>query len=272
MEKVVDMISENVPRSDDEYLGQDGLLHCRVCGKAVQYRFQLESLNIDKLVRCICDCKKAELEEKERASKQEEYDRMRRQCFAESNMAKWTFAKDDRRDEKISDAMRRYADNFADFKKDSKGLLLYGTVGTGKTYFAACIANNLIDKGYRVLMTNFARLINQIQGMYDGKQNFIDSLNRYDLLIIDDLGAERQSEFMQEQVFNIIDARYRSGLPLIVTTNLTSNQLKNPDNISYTRIYDRILERCFPVEVTGASRRRAELKNSHADIKAKLGL
>ena len=108
--------------------------------------------------------------------------------------------------------------------------------------------------------------------MFEGKQKFIDSLNRYTLLIIDDLGAERKSEFMQEQVFNIIDARYRSGLPFIITTNLTADEIKKPQDVGYSRIYDRILERCFPVEVTGASRRRQNVKDTYFETKEKLGL
>jgi DNA replication protein DnaC len=97
-------------------------------------------------------------------------------------------------------------------------------------------------------------------------------LNDFDLLIIDDLGAERKSEYMQETVFNIIDSRYRSGLPFIITTNLTADEIKKPQEVSFQRIYDRILERCFPVEVTGQSRRRQALKDTHADVKAMLGL
>jgi len=208
----------------------------------------------------------------ENRMKREELERHKSVCFAESNMYNWTFENDDRKNPKISDAMLNYVNNFTEFKKDGKGLLLYGTVGTGKTYFAACIANRLIDSGYKVLMTNFARLTNEIQGMFEGKQKFIDSLNRYTLLIIDDLGAERKSEFMQEQVFNIIDARYRSGLPFIITTNLTADEIKKPQDVGYSRIYDRILERCFPVEVTGASRRRQNVKDTYFEVKEKLGL
>ena len=91
-------------------------------------------------------------------------------------------------------------------------------------------------------------------------------------MIIDDLGAERKSEFMQEQVFNIIDSRYRSGLPFIITTNLTADEIKKPQDVGYSRIYDRILERCHPVEVTGASRRRQNVKDTYFDVKEKLGL
>ncbi len=68
-------------------------------------------------------------------------------------------------------------------------------------------------------------------------------------MIIDDLGVERNSEFAQEQVFHVIDSRYRSKKPLIVTTNLTLKELKTPSNLAHARIYDRILERCIPLKI-----------------------
>jgi len=270
MAHVIDKLSASVPHSDSEYMGEDGLLHCSVCHKNTQT--VVEFMGIKKTVRCICNCVIAKQEAEQERLRKEERERRRRVCFAETNMATWTFANDDRRNAKLSDAMFRYAENFPEFRRDSKGLLMFGTVGTGKTYFAACIANKLIDDGYHVLMTNFARLTNQIQGMYEGKQEYIDSLNKYTLLIIDDLGAERKSEFMQEMVFNIIDSRYRSGLPFIITTNLTADEIKKPQEVNYARIYDRILERCFPIEISGVSRRRNSLRETHADVKAKLGL
>lgn len=270
MYRMFDELSEAVPVPEKEYKGEDGLLHCAVCYKKTQTVITI--FDEKKVVRCICDCRKKELEAAEERAKQDERERRRRICFAETNMKEWSFANDDRRNAKLSDAMKKYADDFSDFRKDSKGLLLYGSVGTGKTYYAACIANELIDNGYKVLMTNFARLTNKIQGMYEDKQKYIDSLNQYTLLIIDDLGAERKSEFMQEQVFNIIDARYRSGLPFIVTTNLGMDEITKSQDIGYQRIYDRILERCFPIKVEGVSRRRTSLKDTHADMKAKLGL
>lgn len=182
------------------------------------------------------------------------------------------FCNDDMANEKITKAMKNYVNNFPELLKGGKGLLLYGTVGTGKTYAACEVANALIDKGYPALVTNFARLTNTIQGMYEGKQEYIDSLNRYALLVIDDLGAERKSEFMQEMVFNIIDSRYRAGLPLIITTNLSIQEIKEPSDIGNNRIYDRILERCFPVEISGASRRRKAVRENYNDMKDLLGL
>lgn len=68
----------------------------------------------------------------------------------------------------------------------------------------------------------------------------VDRLCSYPLLIIDDFGIERGTEYALEQVYNIIDARYRSKKPLIVTTNLTLTDLKNPQDVAHARIYDRL--------------------------------
>ena len=271
IESLIESISQRVPKADSEYIGEDGLLHCAKCHHKTETIIKHPFTGEDRKVRCICKCR-TEMDDFKDRQKQEELERRRRICFAESNMFNWTFANDDGKNEKLSNAMKNYVKNFAEFKKDGKGLLLYGTVGTGKTYYSACIANALIEEGYSVLMTNFARLTNSIQGTFDGKNEFIDSLQRYTLLIIDDLGAERKSDYMQEQVFAICDARYRSGLPMIITTNLTAEELRKPQEVGYARIYDRIIERCFPIAVMGESRRNKEGKDSFADIKEKLGL
>ena len=135
------------------------------------------------------------------------------------------------------------------------------------------IANSLIDGGFTVYMTKFTDLVNVIQSKsFQDKPEFIESINRYSLLIIDDLGTERESQFMQEQVFNIIDSRYRSGLPFIITTNLSWDEIKKPQNIQYARIYDRIIERCFPVQISGVSRRRQAVVESYEAMKNKLGI
>ena len=82
----------------------------------------------------------------------------------------------------------------------------------------------------------------------------------YDLLIIDDLAAERNTEYMKEIVTTVIDERYRSGRPLIVTTNMTGQEMKNPADIGTDRILSRLFEMCDPVEVVGIDRRKEKLK------------
>lgn len=270
MEEIIDRISESAPVPENEYMGEDGLLHCSKCHEVTQKVVEL--FGKKKTVRCICNCKRNELEEFSRREGEEEHERQRNICFSESNMRNWTFENDNKENERLSNAMKKYADNFREFRENGRGLLLHGNVGTGKSFFAACIANELINHDYTVLMTNFSSLINTIQGKFEGRQEFINDLNRYSLLIIDDLGVERDTEYMQEMVFNIIDSRYRSGLPMIITTNLGMDIIKKPESIGYARIYDRILERCFPIEVTGNSKRKQNLKENFFDTKEKLGL
>lgn len=265
----------NPPKAGD-YM-KDGLLYCGKCNTPKQCRVQnpFEAGRID-VRSCICKCKAEEIKAKEDAARQAELDArirdMRRIGFPDDDMQNWTFSRDDGTNEKVSRVMHNYVDKFEQMKKDGKGLLLYGTVGTGKTFASACVANALIDKGYPCLMTNFARLRNTLMGMYDGKQKYIDGLNRFDLLIIDDLGSEADTEFMGEVVQNIIDSRYRAGLPLIITTNLTGQELKHPTDIRKQRIYSRLLEMCLPLEVAGQDRRRKKLTEQYKGYADMLGL
>ena len=103
-------------------------------------------------------------------------------------------------------------------------------------------------------MTNFNTIIDDMFPLED-KTEYINALARYELLILDDLGTERNSEYALGIVFSVIDRRYQSGRPLIVTTNLPIKQLKEETNIEKKRIYDRILEICVPLYVGGSSYR-----------------
>ena len=113
-------------------------------------------------------------------------------------------------------------------------------------------ANALLDQDVPVLMTNFPTILNRLTGMFsEDRSEFIASFDEYDLLIIDDLGVERSTEYAMEQMFFVIDSRYRSRRPMIITTNLKLSELKNPPDLAHARIYDRILERCAPILFDG---------------------
>ena len=90
-------------------------------------------------------------------------------------------------------------------------------------------------------------------------------------LILDDFGMERGTEYGLEQVFNVIDSRYRSGKPLIVTTNLTLDDLHNPEDTTHSRIYDRLLSMCIPVRFTGGNFRQETAQRKMESMKALMG-
>lgn len=257
-----------------DYFADDGLLMCRKCDTRKQSRINV--FGTERIVPCLCKCAAEERDAAQRRREHEEFllrcEKYRRLGFADDRMREWTFANDDNGNPALTKAMQNYVANFDRLKAEGKGLLLYGSVGSGKTFAACEVANALIDKGHPVLVTNFAKLVNILQEQFNTRQTYIDSLNKFSLMVIDDLAAERDTEYMLENVYNIIDARYRAGLPMIITTNLSGAELKNPDNISKERIYSRLLERCFPIEVNAKDRRKAALKGSYASMKHILGV
>ena len=253
---------------------KDGLLYCGKCNTPKQCRVEL--FGSVRMPFCLCKCaaeaRAAEEAEFKKYQKLQEIQKLRRLGFPDAEMCRWTFENDDQTNEALTTVAKNYVAKFAEMRKRGKGLLLFGKVGAGKTFAAACIANALIDSGVPCLVTNFARLVNTISGMYDGKQDYIDGLNRFDLLVIDDLASERDTEYMGEIVQNIIDSRYRAGLPLIITTNLTSEELKHPSEIRKQRIYSRLFEMCIPLEVKHKDRRKEKLIADFDEFNALLGL
>ena len=140
-------------------------------------------------------------------------------------------------------------------------------VGAGKSYFAGCIANALMEREISVCMTNFALILNDLAVSYKDRNEYIDRLCRFPLLILDDFGMERGTEYGLEQVYNVVDSRYRSNKPLIVTTNLTLEELQNPEDTPRARIYDRLLEMCSPVCFTGENFRKATAQEKMERLK-----
>lgn len=270
-ETVIDQIvAAAPPMKSGDYVGEDGLVYCGKCHTRRQKKIELlgEMRTVPVMCQCMIEAEKAEKAQ----SRAKRIAKERSLSLMEEADAECTFTNDDRKNPVLSDAVRRYADNFYEMRQKNIGLLLHGPVGTGKTFYAACIANELLEKEVSVKMTNFTRIINDMQSTFDGRQEYLDSLNRNNLLIIDDLGVERESEYMQEQVYNIIDARYRAGRPLIVTTNISLEEIKNPKNVQRKRIYDRLLELCHPVKVDGTSRRRRAVIDHYAERNRLLGI
>lgn len=270
---LIDVMEMQIVSQKGDYF-QDGILYCGQCNTPKQTKISVGGRIWTPACMCECEAQRfrAKQEKMERESALDSVKRLRQMGFSDSEMKDCTFEKDDGSNEKLSQVARKYVEIFAQMQMRGKGLLLYGSVGTGKTFMSACIANALIEKGHPCLVTNFSRLVNTLQGMYEGRQRYIDDLKRFDLLVIDDLASERDTAYMGEIVQSVIDARYRTGKPLIVTTNLTANEMKHPEDIRRRRIYSRLFEMCIPVEVKGNDRRKDALKRDYKDLSEVLGI
>lgn len=269
IEKLQTNITE-IELQPDEYIHEsEHLIYCSRCHTPRQSRHIFSGKVFLPPVRCKCQQEIFEKEEaqKKLREKQEEIKRMKASGLQDKALYEYTFASDNGTNPELRYA-HKYVENWPTMKAQSTGLLIWGSIGTGKSFFAGCIANALIDQGIPVLMTNFSRILNTLTGMHFNDRNqFIDSLNHYSLLIIDDLGIERNSEFALEQVFHVIDSRYRSKKPFIVTTNLTLEELNRPSDLAHQRIYDRILERCIPVKINNRNIRQDNAALNLAEAK-----
>ena len=261
-------IGTSGPASENEYTGRDGLRYCRKCNKPTQDRIVF--MGRERIVPCLCTCGKEEVEREklETAERDRLYEiaRMKAAGIQDRHLREWTFAKAE--DTPVIRMAQNYVKNWKRVKAENLGLLFWGDVGTGKSYAAACIANALLEMRIPVLMTNFSKMLNQMGGLYSEERfSYISSLSGFSLLIIDDLGIERSTDYAKEQVYSIIDERYKSGLPVIVTTNLTIEDLRCPMQLADARIYSRILEMCTPVHVAGSDRRTAAGKSKQEILK-----
>lgn len=255
--------------AEDYY--KDGVLVCGKCHTNKEKKIQLAGEYVT--VRCICKC---ESEERERIQKQKDYEeemrRIERLKVASLMDAKLKSAtlktftqKED--NQKLYTIVKNYVDNFETFYKSNRGLLFWGAVGTGKSYAAACIANELLNRKTPVVMTSFVKVLQVIQDNTENETEFVNRLCAARLLIIDDLGTERNTDYALEKVYNVIDSRYRTGKPLILTTNLNLQDMQMTQDIRYQRIYDRIFEMCHPVMVNGTSWRINQAKERFNETK-----
>ena len=189
-------------------------------------------------------------------------ERLRKRGLSDITLHSMRFDNDREYNQSVCKKAREYAAHWDEMKAENIGLLLSGGVGTGKTFYAGCIANALIDRGVYVLMTTLSKVIGA--GFGDEYREALKNVEEADLVIFDDVGAERGTEFAWERAFDTIDTRIRSGKPMIVTTNLSPKTMSLCENIRERRVYDRILGSCVVIPVTGQSIRLKQ-HNDKAD-------
>ena len=249
---------DHSPAAPDDFIGADNRLHCGKCLESKEYR-----LPNGHYVPSLCRCGRMAREAEEIRQEQQ---RMMAQVneLAQYNMlgtAKLKGATFDTAEQREDGAAafeigRRYVRDFESICKsedDLKGLLLYGPVGTGKTHLAACIANELMNKFVPVLFTS----VIELTGLYpDELSEVLYKMRSAQLLVLDDLGAERNTDFKLEQVYNVVNSRCNDMKPLIVTTNVTLDDMRSEQDMRYRRIWERVRSMCRPVRMDGESWRK----------------
>ena len=272
-EKVLASIADSADSLPDDYTGSDGLLYCGRCNTRKE-REIIWFDNKPKKVPVMCKCRAEEERlKKEQMQKEEEMRSIQRakissmmdDTFRTACFANYQIRNGNERHLKVA---KKYCIEFSKMYERNQGLLFWGTVGTGKSYTAACIANYLLEANTSVVMTSFVRILQEMQGFdREREETFTNKLNSVKLLIIDDLGAERSTDYALEKVYGIIDNRYRAKKPLILTTNLTLQQMQEATDIRYARIYDRIFEMCYPMEFSGVSWRKREAAQRYEETR-----
>lgn len=227
----------------NDFTGDDGILHCGYCGKPKQK--WIHTCGKDFFVTFICECRaKAGEQQRTADAKNKQIQARIADCFGERKMY---FRADLEPQSRIAGFCDKYASGFT---HKSKWLILFGECGRGKSYRAAQICSKIIHRGYRAKFTSLAEIERML---WNGdKGEIYNRLNGYDLLVLDDFGAERNTDYIKEIRFNIVDMRYTSDKPIIITTNVNG---VDKSDISDQRVYSRIREKSLNIKVEGEDKR-----------------
>ena len=246
-------------RVEGDYMGEDGLLYCGKCHTRKQSRINI--LGNTLTPNCLCACEYAKLEEQDALEQQQAADwrkNEREKSLAAISISVRDYNNISFDNFRISEnnrilynAGKHYLEKLAE--QPDLGLIFCGSVGTGKTYTAACIEKELKKRNISTVITSFAKVLEQD---IDERTFIIQQILKNKVVIIDDLSAERSTSYGQEIIYNVIDTICREGKSLIVTTNRTKAEMLNSQDINTKRIYDRVLSVCVPIEVKGKSVRQ----------------
>lgn len=273
-------------RKDGDYIGKDGLLYCGKCNTAKQCRPFRQMP--DCVVSCICECEVQKDREYAERQKAEETERFRKKCFSDSDgktkkefyatfSGDWFPNSDNSRysrnfAEQVCDILRAEDQNRHDLlngnvselapRPDYDWLLFSGTTGNGKSHYAACICNAVIDAGYTAIFTSIAEIECKLFGAQD-KSEVYNALARYDLIAIDDFGSERDTEYMAEIKYNVIQYVLSMNKPCIITTNLTRRGMTESSNAN-ARTYSRILQKAIVIPFLGEDLRKKQFEQEAA--------
>jgi DNA replication protein DnaC len=151
---------------------------------------------------------------------------------------------------------RRFADSIEAQLEAGRGLWFMGPVGTGKTTLAMLVSKAALKAGRSVAIYSLPRLLNEIRDMYRTDRSHVELLDRLtsvDLLHVDDIGAERSNDWVLEELYSIVNARYEDQRSIVITTNIDDRD-KLCEQIT-ARTVSRLTEMCEELPLVGEDRR-----------------
>lgn len=262
-----DILTDNLIATLDpkEECIKDGDIYCLKCGS------RRTCFGFTKKVRCLCKCqseaRQKEEDEREHRNTLQRIESLRRASLLGEKYKNVSFATTELYNPKYAAIFARcekYCQVYKEVLTKGHGIYLFGDAGVGKTHIAACIANNLIDKGCSVLYTNLNEISKAVRATYnksaETELDFMLKLKKIEFLFIDDFGTERVSKdnqdlWLQEKVFEIVNTRYNDKKPIIFTSNYSLVEMVQDRGLS-GKTADRIGQTCAIMEIRGESYRK----------------
>ena len=166
-------------------------------------------------------------------------------------------------DPRVVAAVRRYVDTIDERLDAGRGLWFMGSVGTGKTTLAMLVSKAALSAGRSVAIYSLPRLLNEIRETHRFERSHVDLLDRLtavDLLHIDDVGAERTTDWVLEELYSIVNARYEDERSIVLTTNIR-DRAALCEQIS-ERTVSRLTEMCDEIPVYSDHDHRLDLRSA----------
>lgn len=276
-ERVLEPAMRPKEPNEGDYLDDQGFLMCGKCGTRKQC--EIEFLGKIRRVPCSCYCEQQAYEEQQKADRfQRRRDEIKNalsflQAQGAAIVPKARFSDNDKKSRKNTETLTKYAEKFDQAAEKNIGLMLYGEAGAGKTFFAECVANYLLEQGKFAWMTKIQDLAAAMNaGHGEHRPEILRYIQDADLLILDDFGTERGTPYMIEQAYGIINTRYEAKKPMIVTTNTDPGTMESEQDIQFKRLYERVMESCIKHKIEGSTRRKSYANDKAEELKNILGL